>query len=184
MLTTVTTKIDSIKSKIADWAKSLLGNMLSAFSSAVGQLSSIGSLVWEQIKGSLPSIGSIKDYVTGAVTGSGGGKGGDSKPNGKHYSGAYNIPYNGYQATLHSGESVLTASQSATLRGAGILSSRNGNLPVVNAGAGASSVSASGPINRSVNVTVTNMTVRQESDISRIASELAAIIETSDARNR
>ncbi|MCQ4089458.1 hypothetical protein [Exiguobacterium sp. LL15] len=184
MLTTVTSKIDSIKSKIADWAKSLPGNMLSAFSSAVGQLSSIGSLVWEQIKGSLPNISSIKDYVTGAVTGKKSGKKGGGKSDGSFYSGAYNIPHNGFQATLHSGESVLTASQSNTLRKAGVLSSRNGNRPVVNPSAGASTASVGGTVDRSINITMQGVAIREEADIAKVAAELASLLEGFDDRAR
>lgn len=183
IVNTIADKIGSAKTKVMDWAKSLPSDLLSAFRGAMGQLSSIGSLVWDQIKTSLPSIGSIKDYVTGAVTGSGGGKKGGGKRKG-HYSGAYNIPYNGYQATLHSGESVLTASQSQTLRSAGVLSSRNGNRPVVNASAGApQAVTASAGASIVINMNG-GVTVREEADIPRIATQLAAIIETSDARNR
>ena len=187
IVNTISTKITSAKTAIMDWAKSLPGNLLSAFRSAMGQLSSIGSLVWDQIKGSLPSIGSIKDYVTGAVTGSGGSKKAGAKSDGRHYSGLFNVPKHGYQATLHSGESVLTASQSALLRNNGVLTRRNGNLADVNpnAGANTSRPGAGAPV-ASPNVTlhVENVVIREEADITKVATRLAKMLRQSDDRSR
>lgn len=50
---------------------------------------------------------------------------------GSHATGAYNIPYDGYTAVLHAGESVLTANQSEMLRGMGVLQQSGGNTPTV-----------------------------------------------------
>jgi len=47
--------------------------LLSAFKGAVSALSSIGTLVWGQIKATLPSVGIIVDYISNKI---GGGKGG------------------------------------------------------------------------------------------------------------
>jgi len=181
ILQTVTTKLSSAKDKVIEWGQSLPGKLLSSFSSAVGSLSAIGDMVWNQIKSTLPSVGSIVSYVSDMIGGSG-GKSGGKKSDGKHYSGAYNIPFNGYQATLHSGESVLTASQSHTLRKSGVLSSRNGNRPVINPSAGASAAGVGGMVDRSVNITMQGVTIREEADINRIAQILIKGIESYDDR--
>lgn len=181
---TISSKLGTAKDNVIEWGKSLPGKLFDAFKSRISVLTSIGTLVFDQIKSTLPSVGSIVSYVSDMMGGSDSGKKGGGKKGGSHYSGAYNIPYNGYQATLHSGESVLTASQSQTLRSAGVLSSRNGNRPVVNASAGASqAVTATAGASIVINMNG-GVTVREEADISRIATQLAAIIETSDARNR
>ncbi|MFX4305523.1 hypothetical protein F8N00_09040 [Exiguobacterium sp. A1_3_1] len=182
ILQTVTTKLSSAKDKVIEWGQSLPGKLLSSFSSAVGSLSAIGDMVWNQIKSTLPSVGSIVSYVSDMIGGSG-GKSGGKKSDGKHYSGAYNIPFNGYQATLHSGESVLTASQSHTLRKSGVLSSRNGNRPVINPSAGTSASSVGGTIDRSINITMQGVTIREEADIAKVAMGLAALIDGVDDRH-
>lgn len=181
ILQTITTKLSSAKDKVIEWGQSLPGKLLSSFSSAVGSLSAIGDMVWNQIKSTLPSVGSIVSYVSDMIGGSG-GKSGGKKSDGKHYSGAYNIPFNGYQATLHSGESVLTASQSHTLRKAGVLSSRNGNRPVINPGAGASTASVGGTVDRSININMQGTVIREDADIDALARKIIAGIESHDER--
>jgi hypothetical protein len=69
-----------------------------------------------------------------------------------HAGGLSNVPYNGYQATLHKGERVLTPEENDAYKRGG----RNG-----------------------LGVTITGNTfnVRQDSDIKQIAYELAKLIE-------
>lgn len=70
---------------------------------------------------------------------------------GSHATGAYNIPFDGYRAELHRGESVLTANQSDTLRKMGMLERGAGgttrlnmaNTPVSPARTGGGGVSMS-----------------------------------------
>ncbi len=50
---------------------------------------------------------------------------------GSHASGLYSVPYDGYTANLHEGESVLTAGQSQALKETGILS-KKGDRPQTN----------------------------------------------------
>lgn len=50
---------------------------------------------------------------------------------GSHATGLASVPYNGYLAETHAGESILTANQSNTLRKMGVLQS-NGSKPVLN----------------------------------------------------
>ena len=52
--------------------------------------------------------------------------------NGSHATGLANVPFNGYAAQLHQGESVLTAKQSNALRQAGILNSNADGTPSLN----------------------------------------------------
>lgn len=79
-----------------------------------------------------------------------------SKPNGSHYHGLDSVPYDGYTARLHRGETVLTAQEAQTYREA--KSSATGG------GGG-------------VTITGNTFHVRQESDIEAIAYELAQLLE-------
>lgn len=137
-------KFEEIKGNVKDWASNLPSTLYDAFKGAIGALSGLGSLVWEQIKGSLPSISDITGYISGMVGGSGGSKSGGRRADGSHASGAFRIPHNGYMAKLHSGEAVLTANQASALRNAGVLQRSNGNLATVNPHAGAVAVPMGG----------------------------------------
>lgn len=89
-------------------------------------------------------IGKFKDFVSNVtsfeppawMSSIGGAIGGAATKvgnfiSGSHATGAYNIPYDGYVAELHAGESILTADQSAMLRGMGVLQQSGGNTPTV-----------------------------------------------------
>lgn len=89
-------------------------------------------------------IGKFKDFVSNVtsfeppawMSSIGGAIGGAATKvgnfiSGSHATGAYNIPYDGYVAELHTGESVLTANQSEMLRGMGVLQQSGGNTPTV-----------------------------------------------------
>lgn len=75
------------------------------------------------------------------------------KSNKSHSGGLDRVPYSGYQATLHKDEKVLTAQQAREHRD----------------GSGGSG---------GVVVNVQNMNVREESDIKKVAMELARLLET------
>lgn len=113
------------------------------------------SSVTEMVRGFSDLIKNIKvpDWITSAVGGvvnfvTGGG--------GSHYHGLDAVPYDGYQATLHKGERVLTAQENRAYEGGG---------------------QSSGGTVTSVSVTGNQFIVRQESDIEKIAYELAKLIE-------
>jgi phage-related protein len=180
MVKTISSKLGNAKDDVMEWGKSLPGKLFDAFKSKISTLTSIGTLVWDQIKSTLPSVGSIVDYVSDIIGGSDSGKK-KKKSGGSHYSGAYNIPRNGYQATLHSGESVLTASQSQTLRNSGILSRRNGNRPVVNTAANAPVVAGGGG-GTSIVINMQGPVIREEADIDALARKIIAGIESHDER--
>lgn len=167
-------KFEEIKGNVSEWASQLPSTLYDAFAGAIGALSGIGTLVWNQIKDTLPSISDITDYVTGFFGGgSGGNKSGGRKADGSHASGAFRIPYNGYMAKLHSGEAVLTASQASALRSAGVLQRSNGNLATVDPHAGAVAVPVGGGAQRPFSINIAKMEVRNDSDINSIAGKLA-----------
>ena len=56
--------------------------------------------------------------------------------NGSHATGLERVPYDGYVAELHEGESILTARQSNALRSAGMLSQNSDGTPELNMGSG------------------------------------------------
>ena len=160
--TTFTTKLEDVTKNVKDWAGNLPSKLYDAFSAAVGKLRDIGSLVWDKIKGTLPTIGDIKDYVMGFF--GGGSSSGNSVAGGAkaHYSGVYNVPRHGYMSKLHSGESVLTASQSAALRSAGVLTSRNGNMASVDPYAASGGMAVAG--GATINVNMGGVTIASEVD--------------------
>lgn len=89
--------------------------------------------------------------------GKGSGSGGKFTP-ASHASGLSRVPYNGYQATLHRGERILTPEEAQDY----------------NAGNGRKTVN--------VSFAGANFNVRQESDIQKIAYELAKLIEREGVR--
>jgi uncharacterized protein YjbJ (UPF0337 family) len=160
--TTVSTKFDDVTKSVKDWASKLPDKIYDAFAGAVKTLTNIGALVWEQIKDTLPSVGDIKDYVTGFF----GGGGSDSSNNAgggakSHASGAYRIPRNGYMAKLHGGEAVLTAPQAQLLRNTGVLQRNNGNLATVDPYATAGAAVGGGA---TINVNMGGVTIAKEVD--------------------
>lgn len=183
---TISEKLSTAKDKVIEFGQSLPGKLFDAFKNRISTLTSIGTLVWNQIKSTLPSVGSIVDYVSDMIGGSDSGGGGGKKRKG-HYSGLYNVPNHGYQATLHSGESVLTANQSAVLRNSGVLTRRNGNLADVNpyaATASGASNSSSNIAGRNVTINMNGVTIREEADIKRVARQIITMIDEHDDRNR
>lgn len=103
-----------------------------------------------------------------------------------HYSELYNVLKHGYCATLHSGESSLTANRSETLRNTGILSNRNSNRLIVNANdVAANSRSDARMSNGNQNVTLKaeNLLVREEAGITRVAAELMRMLRSNFDRN-
>jgi hypothetical protein len=115
---------DAVKTKIGnamDSAKTKVTNFFSPLMSFIDTVKS----KWNSLVGAfknfkMPKIGMPKWL----------GGNGVIQADGSHATGLYSVPKNGYTATLHKQESVLTAKQSNALRNAGILKSR-GDKPVV-----------------------------------------------------
>lgn len=80
------------------------------------------------------------------------GKAIGSKPKGSHYNGLESVPYDGYVATLHRGERVQTAQE--------VRAEKTG-----------------GGLSGGVSISGNTFHVRQESDIEKVAYELAKLIE-------
>ena len=99
---------------------------------AIGWFESLGQK-WDNFKSSLANfkmpewMSSIGGAIGGAVSKVSGWA------NGSHATGLENVPFDGYRAELHKGESVLTAQQSSNLRSMGVLSSNGDGTPKVNA---------------------------------------------------
>lgn len=116
------------------------------------------STKWSNFKDSLTSfkmpgwVSSIGGAISGAASKLSG------FVNGSHATGLANVPFNGYRAELHKGESVLTADQSSTLRGLGVLGSDGSGKPTINPAATSVPVAVGTPNNTGgtlINVPVT-----------------------------
>lgn len=104
---------------------------------AIGWFESIGQK-WNSFKSSISNFKVPKWISTvgskiGSLAGGGVFKG---LFNGSHATGLERVPYDGYVAELHEGESILTARQSNALRSAGILSQNSDGTPELNMGSG------------------------------------------------
>jgi hypothetical protein len=116
---------DAVKTKIGnamDSAKTKVTNFFSPLMSFIDTVKS----KWNSLVGAfknfkMPKIGMPKWL----------GGNGVIQTDGSHATGLYSVPKNGYTATLHKQESVLTAKQSNALRDAGILRNSRGK-PVLN----------------------------------------------------
>lgn len=99
---------------------------------AIGWFETLGQK-WDSFKSSLANfkmpewvstiggaIGGVASKVAGWV-------------NGSHATGLESVPFDGYRAELHKGESVLTAQQSSNLRSMGVLGSNGDGTPKLNA---------------------------------------------------
>jgi hypothetical protein len=124
---------DSIKSK-ASSVFGAVGRFIDGVKSKFnGFVSAVKSFKMPSFK--MPSIGDAKA-----------GMGGGGKSGKKHYHGLTRVPYNGYNATLHKNERVLTAKENRQY-----------------------SKGSSG----GVAITINGMTIREEADIDKVASKLA-----------
>ncbi|MER2010366.1 MAG: hypothetical protein ABS939_23285, partial [Psychrobacillus sp.] len=105
------------------------------------------STKWSNFKNSLTSfkmpgwVSSVGGAISGAASKLSG------LVNGSHATGLANVPFDGYRAELHKGESVLTADQSNTLRGLGVLGSDGNGKPTINPGATSVPVAVATPNN-------------------------------------
>lgn len=105
------------------------------------------STKWSNFKDSLTSfkmpgwVSSVGGAISGAASKLSG------LVNGSHATGLANVPFDGYRAELHKGESVLTADQSNTLRGLGVLGSDGNGKPTINPGATSVPVAVATPNN-------------------------------------
>ena len=172
---TIGDKFDDVTKNVSDWAGKLPDKIYDAFAGAVKTLTNIGTLVWDQIKDTLPSISDVKDYVTGFFGGGGeeasSGGGGGAK---SHASGAYRIPRNGYMSKLHGGEAVLTAPQAQLLRNTGVLQRSNGNLATVDPYAASAGVATGGGnVTNNITVRIERMDANSEQDVNALMNKLA-----------
>lgn len=105
------------------------------------------STKWSNFKNSLTSfkmpgwVSSVGGAISGAASKLSG------LVNGSHATGLANVPFDGYRAELHKGESVLTADQSNMLRGLGVLGSNGNGKPTINPGASSVPVAVATPNN-------------------------------------
>ena len=93
----------------------LIGDIVTAFWNHRGKLVNIGKMFLQAIK---EGLGNFGDWITGngTVTGwYGGGQIPQQRASGLDY-----VPYDGYLASLHQGEMILTARQADMMRGQGI----------------------------------------------------------------
>lgn len=124
--TTITEKFAEIKQSVSDFVQP-----------AIGWFESIGQK-WDNFKSSLANF-KVPEWVStvGSKIGSLAGGGVFKKLfNGSHATGLERVPFDGYVAELHKGESVLTERQSNALRSAGILSQNSDGTPELNMGGG------------------------------------------------
>ncbi|MCM3413519.1 phage tail protein [Metabacillus litoralis] len=147
-------KISSTISSMWGVAKPILEGIVGVFGSIVDMVSS--------------AVGKIQDFI-GAVKnfkmpswvstiGNAVGKGASVVKDwvdGSHATGLYKVPFDGYAAELHQGETVLTASQSNALKSAGVLQ-RDGERPRVELGGNeVSSIGTSSENKTSIHAPVT-----------------------------
>lgn len=117
---TTSEKFAGIKQSVSDFVQPAIN----WFDSLTGK--------WDSFKSSITNfkmpawVSSIGGAIGGAVSKVGG------LINGSHATGLANVPFDGYRAELHKGESVLTADQSNTLRGLGVLGSDGSGKPTIN----------------------------------------------------
>ncbi|MFJ7663750.1 hypothetical protein ACIQXW_15365 [Lysinibacillus sp. NPDC097162] len=144
---------DTVKTKaVALWQVIDNNPILSFLSGPIGLLIKAGVTIyknWDKITNNfnkfknaitnfkvpewVSSIGSTIGKAAGAV---------GNFISGSHATGLERVPYDGYVAELHKDESVLTASQSNTLRRAGILSQGSSGTPELNLDNNSSSTSS------------------------------------------
>jgi hypothetical protein len=109
-----------VKSKIGEAMDSAKTKVTNFFSPLLGFIASVKSK-WDNLVSSfknfkMPKIGLPKWM----------GGNGLIQTDGSHATGLERVPYDGYTATVHKDESILTAKQSNALRDAGILKSNSG----------------------------------------------------------
>lgn len=137
------------------------------------------STKWSNFKNSLTSfkmpgwVSSVGGAISGAASKLSG------LVNGSHATGLANVPFDGYRAELHKGESVLTADQSNTLRGLGVLGSDGNGKPTINPAATSVPVAVATPNNPnspgfSVNVPI-KLIIQGNADDSSIQKLMAML---------
>ena len=116
-------KVKEVFGGIFEWGKSKIQPVIDFFGGIVDKFNSLKSALqsfkppeWVSKIGGF--IGGAVKKVTGFL-------------NGSHATGLANVPFDGYRAELHKGESVLTVNQSAALRSAGILKDSGNGTPSI-----------------------------------------------------
>ena len=160
-------KFAGIKSSVSDFAQPAIiwfDNLSTKWSNFKNSLTSFKMPGW---------VSSIGGAISGAASKISG------LVNGSHATGLANVPFDGYRAELHKGESVLTADQSNTLRGLGVLGSDGNGKPTINPGATSVPVAVATSNNAnslgfSVNVPI-ELIVQGNADDSSIQKLLAVL---------
>lgn len=116
-------KVKEVFGGIFEWGKSKIQPVIDFFGGIVDKFNNLKSALqsfkppeWVSKIGGF--IGGAVKKVTGFL-------------NGSHATGLANVPFDGYRAELHKGESVLTVNQSAALRSAGILKDSGNGTPSI-----------------------------------------------------
>ena len=133
---------DTVKTKTIElWGK-LNENPFTSFLLNLNPVIVAGKILYQNFDKIKSSFNNFKNAITnfevpGWVSSIGGAISGAASKvagmvNGSHATGLENVPFDGYRAELHKGESVLTASQSAYLRDAGILTANSDGTPSIN----------------------------------------------------
>lgn len=112
-------KIKEVFGGIFEWGKSKIQPVIDFFGGIVDKFNNLKSAL-QSFKPPewVSKIGGAVKKVTGFL-------------NGSHATGLANVPFDGYRAELHKGESVLTVNQSAALRSAGILKDSGNGTPSI-----------------------------------------------------
>lgn len=108
--------IASLPGKIMDYIRSIPGNITSIAGEMFNAGSSLFNSLWDGMKGVWDSISgwfsgvvdSVRNFLQGIKDGMSEAR---SESEGSHADGLAYVPYNGYRATLHEGERVLTKNE-------------------------------------------------------------------------
>ncbi|QKS71949.1 phage tail tape measure protein [Paenalkalicoccus suaedae] len=137
--------IGSVKESFASLGRSVIDGFVSGFNKAKDAITGLAGSVFERAVGGFQAARDVGgSFLSGFTAGRSGGA------SRSHYHGLDRVPFDGYNATLHKGERVLTAQE----------------VKAMDSGAGTGVVISGNTFN-----------VRQESDIDAIASALLAKLE-------
>ncbi|CAM3803777.1 phage tail tape measure protein [Alkalicoccus chagannorensis] len=143
----VRSMISSVQDSFAELGSSIVDGIVGGFESAMGALGGAAKWAVDTVSSGMGSLRSLGGRAASGLVDGVTGRGSG------HFHGLDSVPYDGYHARLHRGEAVLDRNDAEAWR--------NGQ-----SGGGGG-----------VNVTVQNMTVRNDSDIDKIAAQLYSRIE-------
>ena len=150
---------DTVKAKAMTlWEnlKMVWGGIKSGFSGAWDSVASAASSAVNKMIGGVNKVIGVINKIPGVEIGEVKTVSwGQSEADGSHATGLANVPFDGYRAELHKGESVLTANQSTALRSAGILKDSGDGTPSINMQTGQPQQATSGGDNVVININIT-----------------------------